>query len=143
MRRSARSKVEQMLLGVKPAVDRFHAQKKGKSTKYPVEVRNAVLEAWQLGMSISRISKLLGIKLSTISAWRSFLSKKESEPQPITQSVKGNLRELKIVPDEKVQGPNGGMIQVYLPNKVMLQIPSQMVGLELLKGLMALETVCS
>ena len=141
--RNKRSNSEEILLGIKPVVDQFHAQKRGRSTKYPLEVRNAVLKAWNCGMDISKISKLLGINLSTISAWRRFLLKKESLRHPRPKSVTANLRELQIVPDMRDVSPTGGMVQIRLPNKVVLKIPSQMVGLDLLKGLMALGAVCS
>lgn len=141
-----RSYSEEILLRVKPAVEQFHAQKKGRSEKYPLTIRAAVLEAWDDGIDISRISKLLGINLSTISAWRKFLPNKGASRRIRSRSVKASLKELKIVPDSGGAAPQRAvmeMVQVHLPNNVVLKIPSQMVGLDLLKGLMSLGGVCS
>jgi hypothetical protein len=134
---------EAILLGIKPEVDQFHAQIRGKSTKYPLKIRDAVLEAWISGVEISKISELVGINLSTISAWRRFLPKKKPLHHPRPKPVRANLRELQIVPTARGVGPTGGMVQIRLPNKVVLEVPSQMVGLDLLKGLMSLGGVCS
>jgi hypothetical protein len=143
--RTERPSTEAMLLRMKPVVDQFHSQKRERDTKYPLEVRDAVLEAWACGMGSSKISTLLGINLNTIYAWRRFLPIKNLSRHHRRRSipVKGNLKKLEIVPDAIDMGSAEEMVQVHLPNKVILKIPSHRVGLDLLKGLMALEAVCS
>lgn len=133
-----RQEIERKLSEIKPVVERFHAIKVGKNSKYPIEIKSIVIEAVIHGVNPHEISNLLGIKLDTLRAWIPKVKRKsEIKVQtPEKQNEQVKVKELNIVPDAiELQD---ACARVIFPNQILIEIPIRSVGVEFFKNLMSL-----
>ena len=132
--RDKTQKMIEILMGMKPTIDQFHAERNGRKSSYPVGIRKAVSEAMQEGVSVSEISKLLEIKGSTVTNWRrSLLPKRDSSSKKLKR-IKRGMRELRVVGDERGIEERG--IRIHFPKQILLELPVGAMSLEMWKSLL-------